>query len=171
MAGCQILRSVIRHAFDHALGVVPEVFSGELNHKLGEAYHHQGFSTTGYMLPLVRGLLGLEVNALSRSIKIAPRLPNEWDTVVVKHVLVNRRAYDITIAQTETSQAVTVNSMDDIPVEIIFAPVPPVGAKETGLWFNQKKMTFKGTSIHQLKRGDQLVTTFTSVPAVVLPRD
>jgi hypothetical protein len=72
LSGYQILQSNIRHVFDHGLGVVPEVFSGELNEKLGEGYHHQGFSTTGYMLPLVRGLLGLEVDALHKTIHFSP---------------------------------------------------------------------------------------------------
>ncbi|TLY28688.1 MAG: hypothetical protein E6K56_09575 [Ignavibacteria bacterium] len=82
LAGYQILRSVISHAFDHALGVVPEVFSGELNEKLGEGYHHQGFSTTGYMLPLVRGMLGLQVDGVGKKVTFRPRLPADWDSIV-----------------------------------------------------------------------------------------
>ncbi len=71
-AGYQILSATISHVFDHALGVVPEVFSGASNEKLAEGYHHQGFSTTGYMLPLVRGLLGLEVDAIHHSVSYTP---------------------------------------------------------------------------------------------------
>ncbi len=74
-AGYQILSATISHVFDHALGVVPEVFSGASNEKLAEGYHHQGFSTTGYMLPLVRGFLGLEVDAIHRSVTFAPKSP------------------------------------------------------------------------------------------------
>jgi len=78
LSGYQILQSNIKHVFDHALGVVPEVFSGELNEKLGEAYHHQGFSTTGYMLPLVRGLLGLEVDGVKKIVKFNPHSMNNF---------------------------------------------------------------------------------------------
>ncbi|MDI6765984.1 MAG: GH116 family glycosyl hydrolase [Bacteroidota bacterium] len=75
LSGYQILQANIKHTFDNALGVVPEVFSGELNTKLGEAYHHQGFSTTGYMLPLVRGLLGLDVDGVNKIVRLTPHVP------------------------------------------------------------------------------------------------
>ncbi len=78
MAAYQLLRANIQHAFDHALGSVPEVFSGQLNEKLAEGYHHQGFSTTGYMLPLVRGLLGLDVDGLGRQVTVRPHFPISW---------------------------------------------------------------------------------------------
>ncbi len=80
LAGYQILQANIGHVFDHALGVVPEVFSGDLNEKLGEAYHHQGFSTTGYLLPLIRGLFGLEVDAVQHKIVYEPHFV-QWGTV------------------------------------------------------------------------------------------
>lgn len=76
-AGYRILQSVVHHAFDHSLGVVPEVFSGEMDEKLAEAYHHQGFSTTGYLLPFVKGLLGLEVDAARHTVSFTPHDP--WD--------------------------------------------------------------------------------------------
>jgi glycogen debranching enzyme len=74
LAGYQLLRANIGHVFDHGLGTVPEVFSGEMNEKLGEAYHHQGFSTTGYLLPMVRGYLGLETDGVNRSVKLKPHI-------------------------------------------------------------------------------------------------
>ena len=76
LPGYQILRANIKHAFDHALGAVPEVFSGEMNEKLGEAYHHQGFSTTGYLLPLLRGSLGLDVDAARHTVNFTPHDPS-----------------------------------------------------------------------------------------------
>ncbi len=72
-AGYDMLQATISHVYDHALGVVPEVFSGQSNEKLAEGYHHQGFSTTGYLLPLMRGLLGLDVDALNHTVTVAPR--------------------------------------------------------------------------------------------------
>ncbi|GEM_PF-237837 len=86
LSAYQVLQSNIQHVFDHALGVVPEVFSGELNEKLGEGYHHQGFSTTGYMLPLVRGLLGLEVDGVGKKIIFSSHIPMEMGA---KYFLIN----------------------------------------------------------------------------------
>lgn len=78
LSGYQLLQSTVRHVFDHALGEVPEVFSGALNEKLAEGYHHQGFSTTGYMLPTVRGLEGLEVDGLNNHLTLRPHFPTMW---------------------------------------------------------------------------------------------
>lgn len=109
LSGYQILQANIKHVFDHALGVVPEVFSGELNEKLGEAYHHQGFSTTGYLLPLVRGLLGLEVDAISKKMSISTHIPPDFlqkfskEVFEVKNVLVGRDTTDITLWSFETA--------------------------------------------------------------------
>jgi glycogen debranching enzyme len=98
-AGYQILRSVIRHVFDHALGEVPEVFSGELNEKLGEGYHHQGFSTTGYMLPMIKGMLGLEVDGVKKEITFRPRLSAEWDSIAVKRIAVGENTFDLDLVR------------------------------------------------------------------------
>jgi hypothetical protein len=103
-----VLSGVVRHAFDNAAGEVPEVFSGEMNQKLGEAYHHQGFSTTGYVLPLMRGLVGLEVNALSGVVTLSPRFPANWDTVRVDNVSVGPRTYDFAIVRSEGEYSVSV---------------------------------------------------------------
>jgi hypothetical protein len=81
LSGDQILIATAAHAFDHAIGVVPEVFSGAINEKLGEAYHHQGFSTTGYLLPLVKGLLGIEVDGLQKKLSISPHFPSRWTRI------------------------------------------------------------------------------------------
>lgn len=81
LAGSQVLEANVGHVFDYGLGVVPEVFSGSLNTKLAEGYHHQGFSTTGYMLPLVRGLLGLEVDGLRSRLSVSPHVPGEWESI------------------------------------------------------------------------------------------
>ncbi|MEJ2637872.1 MAG: GH116 family glycosyl hydrolase [Calditrichia bacterium] len=62
--GYNTLMSSARHTFDNELGSVSEVFSGTLNIWMGESVPHQGFSSTGIVYPLVRGLL----SGMSRSI-------------------------------------------------------------------------------------------------------
>lgn len=128
LSGYQILQANIEHVFDHALGVVPEVFSGELNTKLGEAYHHQGFSTTGYMLPLVRGLLGLEVDAKIGKLRIAPALPHNWSMVTLQHVRVGMKYFDFTIDQTDSTYDLYVDCSETDSVDVRFSPTITLGA-------------------------------------------
>jgi hypothetical protein len=85
LQGYDLLLSSVNHTFDHQLGAVAEVFSGNSNIPLGEAVAHQGFSSAGVVLPLVRGLLGLEGNASEKSVSFAPHLPANWDSVTVSN--------------------------------------------------------------------------------------
>ncbi len=94
LSGYQLLTATIAHVFDHGLGVVPEVFSGASNEKLAEGYHHQGFSTTGYLLPFVRGLLGLDIDAVHHTISFAPRFPWKAD-VYIDNLICGRDTFDL----------------------------------------------------------------------------
>ena len=114
----RVLQSTVAHAFDHALGEVPEVFSGEMNEKLGEAYHHQGFSTTGYMLPLVRGLLGLEVDAPGKTISLSPYLPACWDSIVIRNLSVGGEKYDFVIRRSDDSVSLRMSTTSRAPTHV-----------------------------------------------------
>jgi glycogen debranching enzyme len=122
LAGYGVLQSVIARAFDNAAGVVPEVFSGELNQKLGEGYHHQGFSTTGYMLPFARGLLGLEVDALQRKASLSPAFLEFWDSVSIKNVNVAGHSFHFTFLSSDTLLTLSVSSTDTASCALAVAP-------------------------------------------------
>ncbi|MFH1197174.1 MAG: GH116 family glycosyl hydrolase [bacterium] len=88
LAGYSSLRNTYQHIFDYGIGVFPEVFSGNINTKLGEAYHDQGFCVAGYIYPMVRGLLGLDVDAINKKIIFAPKLPANWEFLDVKNIYI-----------------------------------------------------------------------------------
>lgn len=130
LSGYQTLCSVVRQAFTNGIGCVPEVFSGTLNQKLGEAYHHQGFSTTGYVVPLVRGLLGLEVDAVRGKILFAPHLPPDWDSIAVRNVRVGLMTVDLILKRTNGSMELRVRKEGPGVVELQFSPALPPGVRE-----------------------------------------
>ena len=121
LSGYQVLQSNIKHVFDHALGVVPEVFSGETNEKLAEGYHHQGFSTTGYMLPIVKGLLGLEVDQAHKEIHFSPHMLPYTSRVDLKHINLGKAGpvnvsmrSDVSLGTVPNQYVVEVESADTI---------------------------------------------------------
>lgn len=120
--GYQILMSTIDHAFDHGLGNVPEVFSGDINEKLGEGYHHQGFSTTGYMLPLVRGLLGLEKDGLNSLLTLKPALPPAWKSVSVKNISLGSNLSDLAVVRDGDAYTASARTKNGGKIGIDFAP-------------------------------------------------
>jgi glycogen debranching enzyme len=74
-----IMKGVMEHVFDNALGSVHEVFSGYTNRHLEESVAHQAFSTLGYMLPLLKGMLGLKTDALNKTVYFSPKIPPQWE--------------------------------------------------------------------------------------------
>ncbi len=140
LAGRQILKANIRHAFDHAAGSVPELFSGDVNEKVAEGYHHQGFSTTGYALPLVRGLLGLDVDRLNGKIHFSPHLPpgESWTigNMVAGGDTVNLFVSDSSWTSGTYSLDVKTRGKDSILVE--FDPSIPEAGELTGARLNGK---------------------------------
>jgi len=114
----RLLKATMHHAFDHAVGVVPEVFSGALNEKLSEGYHHQGFSTTGYLLPLIRGLAGLRVEALTSTIRLDPHIPAEWDRFEIGNIRAGGGPVDLLFQRTEGGWDIRMSNSGRLPVHL-----------------------------------------------------
>jgi glycogen debranching enzyme len=85
LQGYPLLRATALHTFEHALGSIPEVLSGSQYIWIQEAVAHQGFSTAGFVLPFIRGLAGLEGNALDKSVTFSPQFPADWKDVTIEN--------------------------------------------------------------------------------------
>ena len=97
--GFGLLKSTAGHTFDNGLGTITELFSGFTNVWPQEAVSHQGFSSGGVILPLVRGLLGLEANALTNEVFFAPRLPGDWPGIAVENLKVGTKTVGLRLAR------------------------------------------------------------------------
>jgi len=84
----QVLMANVRHTFDNALGSVTELFSGYENVWPQEGVPHQGFSSTGVVLPLLRGLMGLDWSAPGKRVDFRPRIPAGWPGFKVSNLKV-----------------------------------------------------------------------------------
>ncbi len=133
-AGKFALDAIARTTFDHAMGRNPEVLSGRLYKPLDTAVPQQFFATSMVLTPLIRGLLGIEVDGPRRTVTIAPHLPPSWDSVAVSNVpvgaervsfVVRRRAGVITLEAERSGGA------DGTPLTVTFAPALPLGAQIT----------------------------------------
>jgi len=109
------------------------VISGRLYKPLDTAVPQQFFATSMVLTPLVRGLLGLDVDAPARRLTIAPHLPPDWDSVRVENVPVGGDRIDIAIRRgggrisadlTRHARAGTT----PMPLDVVFSPALPLGA-------------------------------------------
>jgi hypothetical protein len=68
------------------LGSVTELLSGEFFQPLGRSSSHQVWSSAMVVTPALRGLFGLDWDALHQTLRVAPHLPGDWDNAHLKNV-------------------------------------------------------------------------------------
>jgi mannosylglycerate hydrolase MGH1-like protein len=130
-AGLFALQAIARTGFDQSLGRNPEVISGRLYKPLDTAVPHQFFATSMVLTPLIRGLLGIDVDVPRGRVTIAPHLPPAWDSVTVEHVPVGRGSISFTITRRGDLIAASVRreGPDRTPIDLVFSPALPLGAR------------------------------------------
>lgn len=140
-AGKFALDAIVRTGFDFSRGRNPEVLSGRLYKPLDTAVPHQFFATSMVLTPLIRGLLGIDVDAPRRKLTIAPHLPPDWDSVYVSNVPIGADKIGFSIIR--EGGALTLRLSDSpqppygiksemkplsSPVDVEFSPALPLGA-------------------------------------------
>jgi len=76
-------------------GAVTELLSGEFFEPLGRSSSHQTWSSAMAFTPAIRGLFGLDWDALHHTLRLAPHLPASWDSARLRHVPVGTSQYDL----------------------------------------------------------------------------
>ncbi|MEP7000248.1 MAG: GH116 family glycosyl hydrolase [bacterium] len=130
-AGLFALEAIARTGFDQSLGRNPEVISGRLYKPLDTAVPQQFFATSMVLTPLIRGLLGIDVDAPRHQVTIAPHLPPDWDSVSVQNVPVGsaRLSFDIRRIRGTMTLSLRRTGGDRAPLDVEFAPALPLGSR------------------------------------------
>jgi hypothetical protein len=136
LQGFQVLMANVRHSFDNALGAATELYSGKLNIWPQEGVPHQGFSTTGIVLPLVRGLLGLEGDALKREICFEPALPAGWPHVGLSNWRLGEGTFSLDYDREDAKIRLRVRSTGASGLRMVFAPAFGPGTKVRSATWN-----------------------------------
>jgi glycogen debranching enzyme len=82
------LRANALLALDGSLGHVTEVLSGDYYQPLSTSSPHQIWSAAMVVSPILRGMLGLETDAIHHRVKLAPHIPADWTHFRVQNVRV-----------------------------------------------------------------------------------
>lgn len=77
------------------LGAVTELLSGEFFQPLGRSSSHQTWSSAMAFTPAIRGLFGLDWDALHHTLRLDPHLPVTWDSAKLRHVSVGTAQFDL----------------------------------------------------------------------------
>jgi hypothetical protein len=118
-----------KHLFDNSLGCATELFSGGLYIWPQEAVAHQGFSAGGFVLPFVRGLLGLGGDAAEKEIFFSPRFPADWPEVTISQFRVGQESFDFHWKREDTKVSVEVISRPGNSFRLHFSPAFGLGTQ------------------------------------------
>jgi hypothetical protein len=144
LQGFTLLEAAVRHTFDHGLGCVTELFSGHQNIWPQEAVAHQGFSSSAVVFPLVRGLLGLEGDAVERRILLEPRFPANWKEVSVENFRLGKESFSFRYKRSDRGIRLEIAGRPKGPIAIFFAPVLGLGTRALRARVNGRNVPFRG---------------------------
>jgi glycogen debranching enzyme len=96
------LRANALLALDGSPGHVTEVLSGDYYQTLSTGSPHQIWSAAMVVSPVLRGMLGLNINAAKGSVTFGPHLPASWNDVSVKNIRVGEATVSLNYSRTES---------------------------------------------------------------------
>jgi hypothetical protein len=86
------LRANALLTLDGSLGHVTEVLSGDYYQPLSTSSPHQIWSAAMVASPLLRGMLGLETDAIHHIVRLTPHVPADWDRFSIENIRVGHDA-------------------------------------------------------------------------------
>jgi len=137
------LRANALLAFDGSLGHVTEVLSGAYYQSLSTSSPHQIWSAAMVVSPLLRGLLGLETDAIHRRVTFAPHVPVDWMRFSLENVRVGNNTLLLNYRKSEEEislEASLATGSDECAIE--FSPAISLRAKVQKADWNGKAVPF-----------------------------
>jgi glycogen debranching enzyme len=115
-----------------SLGHMHETLAGDYYHEELESVPEQTWSSATFFASAVNGLLGLQVDAVSNRVTLAPHLPPSWNTVTVRNLHVGSSEINFKLALSVSEMRLEMENFGD-PIKILFMPEIPLGAKLGGV--------------------------------------
>jgi len=146
LQGYGLLAAAVRHTFDNGLGYVTELFSGQQNIWPQEGVCHQGFSSSGVVFPLVRGLLGLEGDALKKEIRFEPHFPADWTDVFIDHYQLGDEIFSLRYRKQAKGISLEIGRQKGGAYKLIFGPAFGLGTRVLKASRNGRNIQFRISS-------------------------
>lgn len=122
-----------------SLGHMDEVLAGDYYHQQTESVPEQTWSSASFFHTAVHGVLGLQVDGVTRQVVFAPHIPADWNAVTVRNILLPQAKIDFAWTRTgDGSSLEALNSGD--PIHLIYSPEIPLGSALKGARFNEKSI-------------------------------
>jgi glycogen debranching enzyme len=116
-------------ALDGSPGNVTEVLSGLDYSPLSTSSPHQIWSAAMVVSPILRGLLGLRLDALHQRVAFEPHLPPDWQFARISHLRLGPAKLNFALRHASAYYELNVTNAGDAPIAVEFAPSFPKGAR------------------------------------------
>jgi glycogen debranching enzyme len=108
------------------LGAVTELLSGDFFTPFGRSTSHQLWSSAMVVIPAVRGMFGLSLDAGTHTITIDPRLPAQWDHATLHNLHLGDKLVVVRFERSTDGWGVRAEGKDGKPIAL---KSPVAGAK------------------------------------------
>ncbi len=127
--GYENLMANAQLAYDGSPGRTTEVLSGDFYTQLATSTPHQIWSSAMVISPILRGMMGLEVNALNSTVTFAPHVPASWTEFAIKNVKVGPAQLDLTYHAVGDDITLDIERHGSGSVQLEFSPALSLRAK------------------------------------------
>lgn len=100
-----------------------------------ESVPEQTWSSAGFLISTIHGLLGLQIDSLKRALTFAPRLPAHWHDLSLSNISLGGASISLAIHSDSESLSLVVEN-SGAPFQLQFNPNLPLGAVLRGASFN-----------------------------------
>jgi len=141
---CANLRANALLALDGSLGHVTEVLSGDYYQPLSTSSPHQIWSAAMVVSPVLRGILGLETDAIHRSVRLTPHVPADWARFSIANVRLGKNTMLLNYKKTDDGivlETALISGSEECTVE--FRPAISLKAKVQRVDLNGKPVPFQ----------------------------
>ena len=137
------LRTNALLTMDGSLGHDTEVLSGDYYQSFSTSSPHQIWSAAMVVSPILRGMFGLQTDALNHQITLAPHVPADWTTFTIRNVPLGAASLDFNYRKSPDSIALDVTRSGAGNCTIEFSPAFSLRAHIISVELNGKALAFK----------------------------
>jgi glycogen debranching enzyme len=130
-------------AHDGSPGRTTEVLSGDYYTQLSTSTPHQIWSSAMVISPILRGMMGLEVDTLTSSVAFAPHVPAGWSDFSVRNVRIGTTQLDLVYHNVGEDITLEVDRHGSGKVTLDYSPSLSLYAKVFGAEVNGQKVSPK----------------------------
>jgi hypothetical protein len=111
-----------------SFGHMHEALAGDFYHEEVQSVPEQTWSSATFLSSAVNGMLGLQVDGISNRVTLAPHFPASWNAITLRNIHVSGSEISAEMSRSPEELKLRLQN-DGAPVEMVFDPEIPLGAK------------------------------------------